>query len=293
MIIFSCFVFGVSCENPGAEENGSPGENFDSGEFEADLYKIMDKLKNGLKAVDMNISASMEYTVYWEATDIEIEAGFTGLRESKTTEDVKGNLKQVRKNGTDVDMEMNFSRGTLWTTRGLNSHGVHLDFVSYYTGGVYYENLTFMGGTSSTKKPMAYGDVWRQMGYPEFVEYPESAIKECATITDTDDGKKMEITVNVEGMPEEIQESILEYVRTIYPSPELNGAALTFNEFTCEVLVDSKNTMKSLRLMYDISFASAGEEGRLVRKIKITVNSYNDVTVNLPLDLDTYADSKD
>jgi uncharacterized protein YktA (UPF0223 family) len=83
-------------------------------------------------------------------------------------------------------------------------------------------------------------------------------------------------------------EDILDYMRTTYPSPELNEAVLTFNESICEVIIDKNNFMKSYKMINDVSVTSQAEEGRLVTEININVNSYNDVTIEFPADLDTY-----
>ena len=246
-----------------------------------DLYKKMNKAKENLKSVDMDISVATEYTVFLEPTDV-------SSGESRTTETINGNLKQVRKSDSDADMEMNFEKQTSWYTSGLNGHSVHLAFNSYYTGGIYYEILTFNGQKGpGTKKPMTAEAVLKQIGYTGFIEYPESAIKDCK-ITDLNDGKKMELNINGEWMTGQI----LEYMRNTYPSPELNEASLTFNEFICEFLIDKNNIMKSCKMTYDISVTAVKEEGRLVTEINMAVNSYNSVTIDLPLDLDTYIDSE-
>ena len=247
-----------------------------------DLYLNMQKALDNVKSIDMDMALAMEFTINTEPTDY-------SSGENKMTYNINGNLKQVKTDSGDFDMAMEFERKDSYSTSGLNPHSNNIGFASYYTGGIYYEALTVLGQKGpGTKKPMTVEEVMRQIETDEIkpLDFPETAIKE-SEITDLNDGsKKTEFILNGEFMTEQL----LEKMRYAYPSPELKNAALTFNDFICEIVIDKDNIMKSYKMICDVTVTAHGEDGNMKMEISMTVNSYNDVIINFPADLDSYTD---
>jgi hypothetical protein len=186
---------------------------------------------------------------------------------------------------------MNFKTMYRRSTGGTMPWTTYFYYKSHYTGGTYYEKEAMdMQGmleiVEGTKQPMTVDDVmrWRGLGEIETFDFPRSAIANCK-ITDLKDGdRKMEFTLNGLGM----SKPIFNKMKAMAGAWEFNEKTLTFNEAICEVVIDKNDMMKSYKMRYDVSIMSNEYENRLTNEITMTVNSYNDVKISFPSDLNSY-----
>lgn len=251
-----------------------------------DLYLDMQKAMIDVKSIDMDMSFAMEFTINTEPADY-------SSGESHTTNNINGNMKQIRKNADDFDMAMDFQTSNSASAGGLNPHAFNWTFKSYYTGGIYYELGIEGESKHGTQHPMTVEDVRRELELDKIVtlDFSETAIKE-SKITDLDNGgRQVEFTLSGDGMTG----YFLEKMRAAYPSPSLENAELIFNDFTCEAVIDKNNMTKSYKMICNVtvtgfSATSFQEEWHYTEEISVTVNSYNNVIIEFPPDLEDYTD---
>lgn len=220
-----------------------------------DLYQSMNTAMKDVKSLDMDINVLMDITA-------------AGSTISTVTE---GNMKQIMKSAADVDMAMNLV---------VSMMGTNTPTIAYYTGGIYYFEVSGM----KMKMPMSLEDALQQSGGVETLNFPESAIKDCK-ITDVDDGKKIELTLDGKEITS-LTAQILETMQSF--SAELTETDMNYGDIKCEVVIDKDNMMKSYRIACDVTMTVLGESMGMKMDTSMTVNSYNDVTIEFPSDLDTY-----
>ncbi|MCL2775218.1 MAG: hypothetical protein FWD71_18000 [Oscillospiraceae bacterium] len=229
-----------------------------------DLYQNMQTAMADVKSMDMDISSTIDMTLSGDTADTA-----TGPINTVTT----GNTKEVMNSATDIDMAMN-----LTTT----ANGVDTPMMAYYTKGVFYFDTAGM----KYKMPMSLEDVEKQ-GDSTTLNFPQSAIKDF-TVTDVDGGKKIEFTLDGTAITDLLNQS-LTAMQSI--SPDITAADLTMGDVTCEAVIDtSSNMLKSYRMACDMTAAVQGISVSMSMDSTITINSFNDVTIDFPTDLDTYVD---
>ncbi|MCL1858175.1 MAG: hypothetical protein FWF92_02955 [Oscillospiraceae bacterium] len=259
------------------------------------LYLNMQKAVADVKSIDMDMFLSIEFTSIGEQKN----EGFSGLTsESQTAYKSNGNLKKVKNSPGEFDIAMDFKRKDTYSTSGMNGHTNDVALLSYYTGGIYYECSQVLGQWGpETKKTMTVEDVmnemnnWVKLDEIVILDFPEIAIKEYKVIDLSDGNKQIEFILSGEFMTGQI----LEKMRSAYNSPELIDAVLTFNDFTCETVIDKNNMMKSYKMLCDVTvtgFTATDfkEEGHYIKEISMAANSYNDVVIDFPSGLDNYTD---
>jgi len=252
------------------------------------LYKKMIRTMADVKSIDMDMSLNWEYDLKSEVIVevLDIPAYYTSSRQ------LNGNMKKIKKNDNTLDMELNFQRTShSYFGGGPPGHIIHSEYISYYTDGIYYEDAYydwFLLGDKSKMK-MSAETVIREIGIDEIeiLDFPLNAISEYKIIQLNDGNKKIEFILNGEW---EITEQILKFMQDgfRYHPYDYKNAALNYDKFICEVVIDKNNMMKSYDMICDVELISRGENGRYIKEINIGVNSYNDVKINFPPDLDSY-----
>ena len=223
-----------------------------------DLYQNMSKAMADIKSLDMDMSAKVDITMSGSTIN------------TVTT----GNIKTVNNSDTDVNMAMNLTTSAM---------GTDTPILAYYTNGIFYMNTSGM----KYKMPLSVEDAKKQAGIASTLEFPESAIKDCK-VTDVDGGKKINLTLDGSAISS-LANQALTSMQAL--SPDVTASDLTISDVTCEAVIDTSNNMlKSYDMVCSISTTVQNNAIAMNMDTSMTINSYNDVTIDLPADLDTYAD---
>lgn len=217
-----------------------------------DLYiKMVENVANA-KSIDMDVIGVFE----------------TVVNEDEANSFANGNVKKIFHSDTDIDIEVNFGIG-------VNGETV-TNTTSYYHDGLNYYNIS---GTKY-KSEMSIDDALQYLpgiSHTDLLEFPEEAIKSYK-ISNHDGGKKVELTLHGNAVTSLLKKN--------------EGAEeLIISDVICEFIIDKKNMLKSYRTIYEINLTIKTEEvytSKVNYDITIKINSYNDVTINFPEDLDDY-----
>jgi len=237
-----------------------------------DFYQKMMKSMADIKSIDMDIS-------------IRRNTSLTSINESV----IEGNIKKVIKSNNNIEMAMDLKRMAHLKSDTMGDTFLE-EAKSYYTGGIYYENYRLVGGDwSRMKKKMTVDEVMYRMGLEniEIFDFPENAIKKFTAAKMGGSDKLIKFTLDGGYVKEQISkltESDRYYswndVRTGYFEIDKN------NDLICEAEIDKNNILKSYRIEYEVG--TIYEKEFYNKRISIIVNSYNDVKIHFPSDLDSY-----
>ena len=268
ILLFICAGL-LSCgevhEEDNAETNAAVIEQADTpAQYEMNeayyLYKKMTELMADIKSIDMEISALSDLSIDGE--------------EASTYAD--GNIKKVINSDTDIEIYTDFEMY------------INGDFITsmaaYYTGGIYYSSSSSEFG-GDIKQSYKMEDIQHAafMPHADLLDFPESAVKDYK-ISDYNGGKKIEMTLDGNNVT-----SLLE--------KEQGVDDLYISEVICEFIIDENNMLKFHRTIYEIKMTLRipDENNVLIdshydmkRDTSVTVNSYNDVVIDFPDDLDEY-----
>jgi len=214
-----------------------------------DLYTKMLVAMAGVKSIDMDII---------ELHDILIDS------EEPSSGSAIGNIKKsVNRETGGIDI------ATLFTV-SVDDNTIITNAIGYYTDGIYYSE------TNGLKQ--CYKNSYEEIPFvthADLLEFPESAVKEF-TVSDHEGGKKVEM--RLEGS------SVISIVEKNQDAKEYNTS-----DVVCEFIIDKDNMLKFHRVIFEESIVDDYSKSmRIKRDISITVNSYNDVEVELPYNLDEY-----
>jgi len=222
-------------------------------EDELNAYDLYIKMLAGMadvKSIDMEISALNDVF-----TDSEEYSGYS-----------TGNIKKAANSETGGnDIVINFKIS-------LNN-AVISSTAAYYTNGVYYTELS--GVKQSFNDPE---EKLPFLSHADLLEFPESAVKEF-TVSNHNGGKKVEMTLD--------GNSVISIIEKNQDAEDYN-----LSDVVCEFIIDENNMLKfhrviseeNMTLVYDDNIDSM----KIKKDVSITVNSYNDVKIELPSDLDEY-----
>jgi len=194
-----------------------------------------------------------------ESIDMEISAlsgVFIGNDESSGS--AAGNIKKASNSETGgIDVAIYYNAGI---------DGISTSSKIYYTDGVlYYTDASGVKHSSET-----FYEYIPYLSHSDLLEFSESAVKEFK-ISDHNGGKKIEMTLES---------------NSVASITEKNQSAEDYNlgEIFCEFIVDENNMLVFHRITYEENI----DNMRIKQDISITVNSYNDVKIEFPPDLDEY-----
>lgn len=219
------------------------------------LYMKMSQAMDNLKSIDMDMSILIDVNSSEDAASISTNANMKKLINSKTDIDILI-IAETESNGT----------------------GIHSS-TSYYTGGASYFEIA---GKKYYEK-LSAEDALHGLPYiyhSHFLEFPESAIKDFK-ISNQDGGKKVELTLDGNAVTSIEKEQSFDDFK--------------ISDIVCEFIVDKDNILKSHHIIYEKSMKFtetefAGMTQIIKTDVTLTVNSYNDVTIDFPSDLDEYVE---
>jgi len=215
-----------------------------------DLYTKMLAVMADVKSIDMEISALID-----TFTDSEEYSGLS-----------TGNIKKA------VNIETGGNDYAINFTMSLNDAVLSV-MTAYYTDGIsYLETAEMKQCFKESSEKLAF------LPNSDLLEFPENAVKEF-TVSEHNGGKKVEMILYGDSVT-----SIIEKNK--------DEESYILKDVVCEFIVDKNNMLEFHRLIYEESIIFEYEDNidrmKINRDISVTVNSYNDVKVELPSDLDEY-----
>jgi len=233
-----------------------------------ELYKNMMEAMENIESIDMDISVSMDI-------DMTEMLGMT----MKTV--TSGNIKQVIRSETDIDMAANMS---------VNMLGETMPMKMYFTDGVMYMEMEEYGELFRFAMPMSIEDAMGEIGTEDMLlDFPEDAIKDVS-ISSQDGGRKIEFTLDGNALTDLMAQS-MEAMDEMFAQMGMSAADISMDmgDVVSEVLIDGNGMLKSYRMVADIDMTMEMYGETIIMSMKMdtsmTVNSYNNVTVTFPNDL--------
>lgn len=223
----------------------------------SNAYKIYNTVQDslgGMTSIDMDLEAKCSINVDGEVMPV----------------NMTGNIKQVMKSETDIDMEMIMS---------TQSSGETVDIKAYYTDGSYYTEV--MG--QKIKMPMDLEEATKQAN-TTMPEFPVDAVKD-SVVTKTDNGKLVSFTIDYTYLKDYLESSVSGMLSSI-GSPD--DFEFSFNDVKFDIFVDKDNNFDSMNMIFDMTMVAEGQEVTMEYDMLLKLNSFNDVVINFPADLDTY-----
>jgi len=194
-----------------------------------------------------------------ESIDMEITAlSETSIDNDKSSGSATGNIKKAvnsETGGNDYAIKFDFGLGD----------GAISTTTSYFTNGVYYtETAGLKQSYNMSDKDAPF------LPHADLLEFPGSAVKEF-TVSKHNGGKKVEMTLDGNSVTSitEKNQSAEDYI---------------LSDVVCEFIIDKNNML----LFHRIISEERIEHMIINKDVSITVNSYNDVKIELPSDLDEY-----
>lgn len=219
-----------------------------------DIYTAANKSMQDVKslAVDTKMTIDMEY----DGETISME--------------MNGVIKEVIKSETDVDLEM------IMTTV---SAGETMDMVCYYTDGYYYMDI--MGQKVKMAMPM---DQIMDQTNVESISFEESAVKNQG-VSAVSGGQELSFTLDGTALSDLLSEQMSSMTQQLGA-----GATMTFNDVDFKAVVDSEGNLTSSTMAFSFSMNVEGETINASAVADMTYTQLNSTTIELPADLDTYAE---
>jgi hypothetical protein len=234
---------------------------------------MMESMKN-VESIDMDVSTAM---------DIDMSE-ILGMAMNTV---VSGNIKQVIRSETDIDMAAKLNMRML---------GMTTPTTMYFTGGVLYMEMEMLSEAIRYSMPASFEDAMSQVGTDEIIlDFPEDAIKDFS-IGDRDGGRKIEFTLDGEALTNLTTQAMEVMEASLSPyGVSIADLNMDIGDVINEVVIDADGMLKSYRMTANISMAMEIEGETITMSMamdtSITVNSYNDVTINFPDDLDEWDDA--
>jgi len=234
------------------DDNGSAAEAYQ-------LYRQMMAAMSGVESIDMDMSSAIDIDMGWDAMTMVMH----------------GNIRQVMRSETDVDMAMNMT---------TNAMGMDMPMTMYFTGGVMYVEMEMFGEFVRYSMPMSLEEALAQQGNISMLDFPENAIRSFDVSTR---GGDTQIALTLDGSS---VTELLDQAMEMLPALGLPaiGTNMTIGDVTIEATMGADNMLQSYRMAADIAITSGGETFSMSMDTTIIVNSYNDVTIIFPDNLDEF-----
>lgn len=233
----------------------------------ADAYELYMKSFEKTDSVTQ-YSATVEYEIEMSTTGMTMNLGAKGTMAAKSTDN------------EDIEMliDMDVTYPTL--TDPIKAE-------IYYKDGIGYFN------TADTKYKIetSYDDIKEKSDSVTDIEFPEEAFKDAKI---TKDGKNKIIRAMVDG--EILKELITDMLSSVSDSMltedmDLNtDTDFTLSDVSIEIAIDKDDYLKGINMAFDMSASYSYMESDINASVnmKITYDSFSDVNIEPPSDLDEY-----
>lgn len=233
-----------------------------------ELYRQMMTVMNNVESIDMDISVTLDMIMDGEAVN------------TVST----GNIKQVIRSETDIDMVMNLD---------MVAEDMSMPMTMYFTGGVLYmETVDVMGMTLRDRMAMSLEDAMNMAHGVEVLDFPENAIKDFSISNQGGGSRKIEFSLDGGALTALTEQAMVWIGQLEDIGMYVEDFSIEIGDVTCEIVISSSGMLQSYRMVaqIDINMTVDGENTSMSMNMdtSMTVNSYNDVTVTFPDDLDEW-----
>jgi len=224
---------------------------------------------NNVDSIDMDMTMKMD-----------IDMAEFGTISTVTT----GNMKQVIRSETDIDMLINMS--TTMSGEGIPEETIPMTI--YFTNGIMYTEMEMFGEAFRYGMAMSLEEAMEASMGIEMLDFAEDAIKDF-NISTQGGNRKIEFTLDggaLNSLIEQVSSSLVGM--GIDPS----DMSIDMGDVINEIEINSDGMLVSYRMIADINMTMEmyGETISMNMSMDsyMTVNSYNDVVINFPADLDEW-----
>lgn len=188
-----------------------------------------------------------------------------------------GNIRQVMRSETDIDMAMDLTTSMMGETTSM---------MMYFRNGVLYTEMEMFGEVMRYSMPMPLEELLAEGGggMDDLIDFDEDAIKDFS-ISRQDGNKRIEFTLDgnaINDLMDQVMAQLEEFELTD------DDTIIEIGDVTMEVVIDANGMLQFYRMIADMEITVDGESFSMSMDTVMTVNSYNDVTITFPDDLDEW-----
>ena len=234
----------------------------DSEAFE--LYQQMMAAMADIESLDMDLNM----TIDMDMTE------FLGMTMTTVT---TGNIRQVTRSETDMDMAMDLTTTMMGETTSM---------LMYFRNGVMYTEMEMFGEVIRYSMSMPLEDFMAESGtgMDDLLDFDEDAIKDFS-ISRQGGNTTIEFTLDGNAV-NNLMDQIMAQLESLAMYED--DMAIEIGDVAMEVVINSDGMLQFYRMVTDMSITVEGETFTMSMDTAMTVNSYNDVTIVFPDDLDEW-----
>ena len=234
------------------------------------LYQRMNSAMADVTSMDADMTINMQMRMDGESIDMIMG----------------GNVRTVVHSDTDIDMHM-----VLTTTIMEEGFNESFTITAYFTDGILYmemppfeiEGMEIDG--IRMQQPMDLDEAMDMSNNIETLNFPENAVLE-SSVESISGGRRLEMLVDGDAIPD-----ITEQMMAFMPDDMGLGHMdfdMSIGDIRIEVDVDNNNMLMSYRMVTDMTMEMYGYLTETTLDMTMTVNSFDDVVINFPDDLDDF-----
>ena len=232
-----------------------------------ELYQQMMENMANVESLDMD----MVSTINMDMTE------FLGMTVTIVT---TGNIRQVMRSETDVDMAMDLTTTMMGDTTSMKM---------YFRDGVFYTEMEMFGEVIRYSMPMPLEeliDSGAAGGMDDLIDFDEDAIRDFSVSTENG-STIIEFTLDGNAI-NDLMDQVMAQLESLAMYED--DMSIVIGDVSVEVAIDANGMMQSYRMIADMDITLEGESFSMSMDTEITVNSYNDVTIAFPDDLEEWED---
>lgn len=225
----------------------------------SEFVKVNEKMANA-DSVDMDMDVTAVIEAGGESIDMKMN----------------GNMKQVMRSETDIDMEMDMNIDM--SIPGMGSQKVNT--LSYFKDGYMYTDAA----GQKFKMAMSLEELEKQssMSGKDFT-FEEKAVKK-SSVKDLEGGKELSFTLDGKAMTEIFGDMM----GAMADSLPIDSADMKFGDMEYVILVDKDSNMKSMVMRFAADMDIEGQKMTMKYDITAKINQIGYVKISFPSDLSTY-----
>ena len=226
------------------------------------LYQAMNEALADVTSLDADMTINIQVT--------EDDETFTMIMD--------GNVKTIMHSDTDIDMHM-----VLTTSLHGDGYNESDTVTAFFTNGYIYMDMDGF----RIRQAMNLDEAMEMANTVETLDFVQDAVIE-SSVSNISGGRRLELTLDGSVIPE--INDLMADMGAMPGGMEDLGISVSLGNVIVEADVDSNNMLKSYRMVTDMTMEIDGYTSTTTIDMTLTVNSFNDVVINFPDDLDDYMD---